>query len=262
MSQIIVNLGMNAYQAMQDRKGRIDVSVSIRDVTTSTGELEPGRYVCLSVQDDGVGMTEETVERVFEPFFTTKSLGQGTGLGLAVVHGIVRAHGGAITIDTAPGRGTRFDIYLPALDAPAGELPQEPQARALTHGQGQRILYLDDEESLVFLARRLLDRMGYQTSGYTEASEALAAFRSCPANYDLFITDLSMPGISGMDVAQEVLRINPNAMVVLASGYVRPQDVARARAIGIREVILKPNTVEELTSVVHNLIAERTATNS
>jgi signal transduction histidine kinase/ActR/RegA family two-component response regulator len=263
ISQVIVNLGMNAYQAMHEHKGRIDISVSAQNIgerEAATAGLGPGRYISLTVQDDGAGMTAETVEHVFEPFFTTKSFGQGTGLGLAVVHGIVRAHGGVITIDSAPGRGTRFDICLPALERQTAVTPLEERLQpVLVRGRGQRILYLDDEEALVFLARRLLDRMGYRTSGYTEPSEALNAFRDHPSDYDLFITDLSMPGTSGMDVAKEVLRIDPQAVVVLATGYIRAQDLEEARAIGIREVILKPNTVEELTNVVHTLLSERRA---
>ena len=169
----------------------------------------PGRTVRLAVSDNGPGMDAATLERIFEPFFTTKAAGEGTGLGLSVVHGIVQAHEGAIVVDSQPGKGATFTLYLPAAEAAAGAPAPEESASAAAaprrrSDSGQHILYLDDDESLVLLVKRLLERRGYRVSGYTDQREALAALRADPAAFDLVVTDYNMPGMSGLDVAREV----------------------------------------------------------
>ncbi len=256
ISQVLMNLCVNAQQAMPDGKGRIDIEIDVRDVPKGVLPVPAGRYVLLSVRDDGSGMSAEVLEHIFEPFYTTKPFGEGTGLGLAMVHGIVRAHGGAVTVQGGVDRGTTFDIYLPALPEDTVCDPYEPEGRTppSVKGTGQRILYIDDEESLVLLIKRVFERVGYRPECFTDPQAAIAAFRADPQRYDLVITDLSMPGTSGMDVAKAVLAIEPNATVVLASGYVRPHEVEAAKAIGIKEVILKPNTVEEMTAAVERLL--------
>jgi CheY-like chemotaxis protein len=209
------------------------------------------------VSDAGKGLDTATLARIFEPFFTTKPSGQGAGLGLSVVHGIVRSHGGAIIVTSKPAHGATFHLYFPATTEPAVSITTQPLAKQIIRGRNEHILFLDDEESLVYLAVRFLERHGYRVDGYTRAAEALAAFRADPQSYDLVITDYNMPMLSGMEVARQILSIQPDTLVVLASGYVRPAEIEQAQALGVREIILKPNTVEELVPVIQRLLSAR-----
>jgi CheY-like chemotaxis protein len=197
-------------------------------------------------------MDEATLQRIFDPFFTTKAPGQGTGLGLSVVHGIVSGYGGAIEVASAPGRGTTFDLYFPAVTSEME--PARPKQAGLLRGEGQHILYLDDEEALVLLSTRLFERLGYRVSGYTKAPDALAAFRASPDSFDIAVTDYNMPGASGLDVARDLLEVRADLPIVLASGYITDELQAHALQIGVRHLLYKPNTVEELCEVVHRLV--------
>ncbi len=256
--QIVMNLGINASHAIG--RGAGVITVELDDVLVDTvvaghsPDLNEGRYVRLRFADSGEGMTREVLERIFEPFFTTKPQGSGTGLGLAVVRGIVKSHDGAVTVYSEPGKGTQFHLYFPAVAGVAAQTAkvQAPPLR----GAGQRILYLDDEYSLVILARRLLERLGYQVFGFSSPDEALAAFEAAPDQFDLVLSDLSMPGISGIDVAKRVLEIRPDIPVLLASGYVRSEDVELARSIGVREVIWKPATINEMGELLGRVLAK------
>ena len=246
--QIITNLGINSAHAIAPGAGVIEIQLDDIQVDTalvqSLPDLHEGRYVRLRFSDSGSGIHKDIIDRIFEPFFTTKPPQSGTGLGLSVVRGILKNHDAAISVYSEPGKGTRFHLYFPATAAQAAPAPGAPKAPR--KGRGERILYIDDEESLVLLAGRLLERMGYRVSGFTDAAQALAAFAAAPGDFDLILTDLSMPGASGMDVAKAILSIRPEIPVLLATGYVRPEDVECARAIGIREVIWKPHTVGEM----------------
>jgi CheY-like chemotaxis protein len=193
-------------------------------------------------------MSREVMERIFEPFFSTKAPHVGTGLGLSVVRGILKNHDAAVSVYSQPGRGTRFHLYFPAVQAKAQAVTRVPSPAK--RGRGEHVLYLDDEESLVALAKRMLERMGYRVSGFSDSGEALAAFAAAPNDYDLVLTDLSMPGMSGMEVSRRVLTIRPDIPVLLATGYVRNEDVEQARLIGIRQVIWKPQTVGEMSDLL------------
>ncbi len=257
MHQVMVNLATNAAHAMSDAAGALDVELDEVDLDSSQAHamhVPPTRYRRICVSDDGAGMPPEVIERVFEPFFTTKPRGQGAGLGLSVVHGIVKAHGGAIEVRSEPGKGSTFRVYLPAVE----ESLLGPLATpgAALRGQGQRILYVDDEEPLVYLMTRVLERLDYRVVGFVSASEALDAFRSTPGAFDVVVTDLSMPGMSGAEFAKHVLELRPDVPVVMTSGYVRAEDRETALQTGVREMILKPNTVEELGDVLHRLLSE------
>ena len=247
--QIIANLGINASHAIGRRQGSIEVWVESVQVdqalAASSADLKEGRYVRVRFSDNGAGMSREVMDRIFEPFFSTKTPSAGTGLGLSVVRGILKNHDAAISVYSEIDRGTRFNLYFPTVSHPAqvAELGKKAESPP---GRGERILYVDDEESLVILAKRMLERMGYQVSGFKDATEAIAAFAGAPQDFDLVLTDLSMPGISGMEVARRVLQIRPDIPVLLATGYVRSEDVEQARAIGIREVIWKPQTIGEM----------------
>jgi CheY-like chemotaxis protein len=195
-------------------------------------------------------MDEATRSRIFEPFFTTKPKGKGTGLGLSVVHGIVKAHEAHLELDSSPGTGSEFRIYFPASEADVKDSSASATLAAPIQGEGKHVLYVDDEEAIIFLMTRLLERQGYRVSGYTSPQEALAAVRADPGQYDIAVTDYSMPGMSGLALASELRKIRADLPVVLASGYITEELRHEAPAAGVRELIYKPDTVEDLCDAV------------
>lgn len=253
--QVVLNLATNAAHAIQSH-GTITVRLEevavTRDFAETTAALRTGRYVRLSVQDTGSGIPSGILERVFDPFFTTKDPGVGTGLGLSVVHGIVTSHGGAVTVYSEEGRGTTFHVYLPVAESLATPSPDEEPA-APANGAGQRVLYVDDEEALVSLAQRYLTRMGYAVTGYVQPTEALEAFRAEPAQYDVVVTDLSMPLMTGFELVRKLRDIRADVPVVMLSGYVRDEDARAADDLGVRVFLSKPSSVEELARVLDEL---------
>ncbi len=256
--RVIVNLCTNAWQAMEGHAGRIEVRLDgialDAEAACADTTLKPGRFARPSVTDTGTGMDAAMLARILEPFFTTKPIGQGTGLGLSVVHGIVKVHGGAIRVASQLGSGTTFSLYFPAVEVPEqSATPADADPKLCPTSSGQHILYLDDEEPLVFLATRMLERLGYRVSGYTSAEEALAAVRADPGQFDLVVSDLNMPGMSGVGVARELARLRPALPVVLVSGHVTDQMRTAAAEAGVRELIYKPNTAEELCAAVQRL---------
>jgi PAS domain S-box-containing protein len=258
--QVLMNLCTNAWHAMEGRTGHIDLRLEEVVVDgKSAGEhsdLRTGRYARLSVRDSGRGMDAATQGRIFEPFFTTKPVGEGTGLGLSVVHGIMQEHEGAITMSSAPGKGTTFNLYLPAVDAVTAEDRQKGVVGEFQRGQGQHVLYLDDDDALVLLVTRMLERLGYRVSGYVSATEALEAVRADPGQFDLVVTDYNMPGMSGLDVADELARIRPDLPVAVTSGYISDELRRKMPESNVRHLIYKSNTVEEFCAAVHKLTCE------
>jgi PAS domain S-box-containing protein len=259
--QVIVNLATNAAHAIGEKNGTVEIRLDVVDVSAddrhAAGKLEEGKYLRLFVSDDGCGMDRTTLNRIFDPFFTTKKQGEGTGLGLSVVHGIVTSHGGAIAVTSQPKQGTAFHLFFPiateALEATA-EVPREsPQSRS------EHILYVDDEEALVFLATRLLERRGYRVSGFTSAVTALKQFRENPGEFDVLVTDLSMPGMSGFELTEEVHRTRAEIPVVLTSGYLQAEDQEKAEKLGIRETIQKPATADKLAGALEKILSEQPA---
>ncbi|MEQ1517883.1 MAG: PAS domain S-box protein, partial [Usitatibacteraceae bacterium] len=261
IQQILINLCTNAMHAMHGKPGRIDIGLDAVVLDAVLARTHPaltamhaeyaGTAVRLTVSDDGAGMDESTVSRIFEPFFTTKPVDQGTGLGLSVVHGIVQNHQGAIVVDSTPGAGTRFTLYLPATevgartDAPAAPAAAPPSAKVADAANGPHILYLDDDESLVSLVKRLLERRGMRVSGYIEQRAALDALYAAPKNFDLVVTDYNMPGMSGLDVAREVRAIRADLPVAVTSGFIDETLRAQAAGAGVRELIFKASAVED-----------------
>jgi PAS domain S-box-containing protein len=260
LHQVIMNLGTNAARAMGEEFGLLEVTAKLSNVTkelvTGDARLREGQYVCLSVSDNGCGMNTATVERIFDPFFTTQAPGQGTGLGLSVVHGIMKEHDGSISVHSELGKGTIFHLHFPAAAAPVSK-PAAPVAPP--RGNGEHLLYIDDEEALVVLATRSLSRLGYRVTGHTDPVEALQEFHENPTQFAAVVTDLSMPGISGAELTRAVIAIRPDVPVVWTSGYIRPEDELEAREIGVREVILKSDTIEELAKALYRVFAGVTA---
>jgi PAS domain S-box-containing protein len=258
IQQMVLNLCTNSWHALHERFGRIEVGLDevVLDDTAvrALPDLKPGAHARLRISDNGTGMDAATKARIFEPFFTTKPVGQGTGLGLAAVYGIVRTHKGAIEVETAPGKGSTFWVYFPVIAALTTSAQAAPAAPTSLRGSGQRVLYLDDDESLVFLVVRMLNRLGYRTHGYQDARLALDAVRADPGGFDLVVTDFNMPVLSGLDVALELARIRPDLPVVITSGYITDAMRADALRAGVRQLVDKPNTVDELCGVVHQIL--------
>ena len=256
VSQVLINLCTNAWHALKDGAGHVGLTLDVLELDQAPGPyadaLPPGRYARIRVRDDGCGMDAATQARVFEPFFTTKTV--GTGLGLAVVHGIVKAHHGTITLTSAPGVGSVFEVLLPASDAPTSPAATAAAPPRLLRGEGRRVLYLDDDEAMVFMVTRMLARRGFQVSGFEVADEALAALRANPADFDLVVTDFNMPKASGLDVARAIARIRPGLPVVITSGYITDALREGAREAGVRHLVYKPNSIEELVAAIAQLL--------
>ncbi len=257
INQILINLCTNANHAMP---GGGILEVGLKNVELDEGataqhsDLDPGPYVHLTVTDTGQGMNPEIKGRIFDPYFTTKDVGKGTGLGLSVVHGIVKNHRGGISVNSEPGEGTTFGIYFPVIETEA-ETEIETDEKLLTGNE--RILFVDDEESLVYVARIRLERLGYQVDAETSPVEALNLFRDIPNQFDLVITDMSMPQMSGERFVQEILKIRPDIPTILCTGYSEKIDKQKAKEMGIRQYIEKPINRSVLAKSVRNVLDEK-----
>jgi CheY-like chemotaxis protein len=278
MHQVLVNLCANAAYAMRDGGGVLalgldTVTIDASDLSHSSS-LCPGQYVRLIVRDTGHGIAAAVKERIFEPFFTTKAEGEGTGMGLAVVHRIVASHEGVITVDSTPSQGTTITIYLPLF----GELdphpkhpniempylssshpswqPATPLASSMANAT-DCILFVDDEESLVRLGDRTLSRLGYDVVTVTSSLEALTAFQSTPDAFDLVITDQTMPHMTGERLARELRVIRADIPIILCTGFSHDIDAEKAAAQGIDAFLLKPIHTQELALTVQNVLSRR-----
>lgn len=254
--QVMMNLGTNAWHAMNEQGGVLEVSLTGFDVDSdfaqSHADLRKGRYVRLMISDTGCGMDRDMLERVFEPFFTTKAPGAGTGLGLAVVHGVVKRHEGAISVYSERGNGTTFNLYFPAHEIETQVAL--PESVSIPTGHGERILFVDDEAPLATLSKSMLERLGYRVTVQTSSLEALATFSAHSDEFDLVITDQTMPSLSGADLAKLVLDIRPGLPVILATGYSTTINPEKAKAIGIRELLQKPNTTQTLGEAIRRAL--------
>jgi signal transduction histidine kinase/ActR/RegA family two-component response regulator len=238
LQQVIMNLCTNAAQAMAGQ-GVIDVSLDLVGLDAgkalSHGTVGPGRYVRLAVRDTGHGMDAASLDRIFEPFFTTKAVGAGTGLGLAMVHGIVADHGGAIDVCSTPGAGSSFAVYLKQAEAPPADEARTDQA--LPIGNGETILIVDDEKALVRLGEEMVAALGYEPAGFDSATQALAAFQADPRRFDLVLADEIMPGMTGTQLAAALRAIRPDLPILLMTGYGGPVEALRP---DVREILKKP----------------------
>ena len=253
--QVLMNLCTNAHHAMIDGGGVL--TVSTRDVAINPGiesrklGLTTGGYLCLRVADTGTGMPEGVRERIFDPFFTTKERDKGTGMGLSVVHGIVKSHGGTITVDSKPGKGAVFEVYLPMIQT---EIKPADQNDVSVIGGSERILFVDDEKTLTDLGRQMLERLGYSVECRTSSIEALELFKSRPEHFDLVITDMTMPNLTGDRLTQEIMAIRADIPVILCTGFSEQISEESAKGLGIREFILKPLVMDRLAATVRAVL--------
>jgi CheY-like chemotaxis protein len=257
LHQVMVNLCTNAAHAMREGGGVLSVGLSAVDVDEALARICPGLrvgpHVRLTVGDSGHGMDRATAERIFEPFFTTKAPGEGTGLGLAVVHGIMRSHDGLVAVHSLPGQGTTLELYFPAAaQADPAEASGAPHA---PRGQGEHVFVVDDEPVLVEIIRDFLTGLGYRVTAHLRPDEAWEDFRRDPRRFDLVVCDLTMPGMTGVDLAERIRAVRPDLPVVLMTGYGGALDAGVLPQSGIREVIAKPFRVSALGDVVHRHLA-------
>jgi PAS domain S-box-containing protein len=256
MEQALLNLCTNAIHAIGNQRGTIRIELGnnaeIGDIERRSGVR--AKHVKLTVRDTGCGIDAATLERVFEPFFTTKPVGQGTGLGLAVVHGVMRTHMGTVDVQSTPGLGSAFTLYFPVAEGACPPAPQEPVKPSDIQGMGKRVMYVDDDEALVFLVKRALTRKGFDVTTFTDPRVAVATLRAQPTAFDLVVTDYNMPGYSGLELLREARLIRPELPIALASGYVTAEIEQNALAEGARALIYKPNDVDEMCETLQRLL--------
>jgi signal transduction histidine kinase/ActR/RegA family two-component response regulator len=258
LHQVLMNLGTNASHAMRDRNGTL--TVSLEDFTvppsgsSAAPQLTPGQYLRLAVADTGHGMDRAVIERIFEPFFTTKPVGEGTGLGLSVVHGIIESHGGEITVSSVPGQGTTFSIFLPQATPSDGAsvVSDEP-----VHGHRERILVVDDEEPLVNMMQQKLSRLGYEVVAHHDSLAALREFQSAPHRFDVIITDQTMPHLTGADLAREMTRLRADTPIIMCSGSGQALIKLESLRPAVRECVLKPVNFGELSRSIRRVLDDK-----
>lgn len=250
LHQVLLNLCTNAWHAMGDEGGVLEVTLDAAEGTVSAPGVPHAR---LTVRDTGCGMSAEVLDRIFEPFFTTKAVGEGTGLGLAAVHGIVRSHGGSVAVESEPGRGSAFQVFLPLASAAQGESrpPSGPPPRGT-----ESILFVDDEEAIAELGRRSLESLGYRVVATTSSVKALDLFRREPQRFDAVVTDQAMPELTGANLARELLAMRPGLPIVLCTGFSRSVTLEAAKELGVRRFLPKPATLAELGRAVREALDE------
>jgi signal transduction histidine kinase/ActR/RegA family two-component response regulator len=249
--QALMNVVTNAVHAMRGGSGRLEVietRVSLHEAAAARAHVPPGEYACITLRDTGGGIPPDVLPRIFDPFFTTKPPNEGTGLGLAVVLGIMQSHNGGVTVASAPGLGTEVRLYFPLVERGHPVVESDEDApRPRGHGH---VLLIDDEAPIVRSIELVLTRLGYTVAGYVSAAEALEAFEDRPAAVDVVITDLTMPGMSGLDVTARVRALRPDVPVVLLSGFFGDGELAQARELGVTAVVDKPLTVDTLAATL------------
>ncbi|MFC1863342.1 response regulator, partial [Thermodesulfobacteriota bacterium] len=247
-------LGTNAAHAMREKGGTLSMSLVEEDLDSGTAvqdnDLNPGPYLKLTVCDTGSGIDDKTIKRVFEPYFITKGTGEGTGMGLALIHGIVKSHGGTITVESKLGEGTIFNIYLPRIEV--GESPVEMPSDQLPRGT-ERILFVDDEKGMADVVQPMLETLGYNVTARTSSIEALEAFKNNPQEFDLVITDMTMPNMTGKDLAKELMSIQPDVPIILCTGLSEQIDEVQAKEMGI-SFMMKPIVLNQMANMIREML--------
>jgi len=257
LDQILMNLCTNAAHALDEETGRIEIRLENKEITEGKGgrplDLEPGTYLRLAVSDSGSGITRSDQERIFDPFFTTKTPGSGTGLGLSMVHGIVQELGGCITVESEPGRGSTFNVFIPAIEAEA--VDKEESSQPIPRGKGT-ILIVDDEKTIVDLQASVLGKLGYRVVARTSSRDALALFERDPQKYDLVVSDQTMPALTGDKLVEKVRRIRPDLPVIVCTGYNAKLTPGRIDELGINKLLMKPVSRATLAESISSLLSE------
>ena len=256
IQQVLMNLCTNAAYAMRENGGSLDIDLNDFSVSTSDGDpdgIEPGLYVKLTVRDTGNGISGDIMNKIFDPFFTTKKLGEGTGLGLSVVHGIVKHSNGHITVESELGRGSTFTVYFPRITG--GPEADDVSDDELPTGS-EHILFVDDEEALVEMGEDILAELGYEVTSRMSSREALALLKEDPSRFDLVVTDQTMPEMTGVELAKEVLAIRPDMPIIMCTGFSYVVDADKARAAGIKAFAMKPLTKREIARTVRKVLDE------
>jgi two-component system cell cycle sensor histidine kinase/response regulator CckA len=258
--RIMINLCTNAVHAMRDTPGRLSVTLQANEIkpesSPSTSGSRPGNYVCLSVTDTGHGMEAELLERIFEPFFTTKAPGEGTGLGLPVVHEIIKDHQGTITVRSQPGKGTTFDLYFPIYEANTTEA--EAAIASSPFGRGERILFVDDDPAICDSVSDTLERLGYEVTIHTDSARALNQFRANPDHFDLVFADLTMPGMSCQGLAKSIAELRPRTPIVLMSDLGQTLTAESMQGLRVEDLITKPTSAFILASAIQRALRRNT----
>jgi len=259
LHQLIMNLCANASQAMENG-GTLSISLANAELSSNdmevSGELPPGRYIRLQISDTGEGIDPAFLHRIFDPFFTTKDIDKGSGLGLAVVHGIVKAHEGDILVRSQLGKGTTFTVYLPACEGDEKGHPENFQPQT-TQGKGEHILVIDDEEPLANLARKSLTNFGFQVIATSSSEEALNIFRASPDIFDLVVTDYAMPKMNGLQLSAEIRSLRKEIPIILSTGYSQEINYQKENQNGFNRILLKPYTQEDLARQIQEVLKDR-----
>lgn len=256
--QILMNLCTNAFHAMEETGGTLDISLKEAELDTENFVHEPGveaeTFVQLTVRDTGPGIAPEIRDKIFEPYFTTKEPGKGTGMGLAIIHGIVKSYGGFISLDSEPGEGSAFHVYIPAVEKHVlPETEETEETEDIPRGK-ERILFIDDEEMLAELGKEMLERIGYKVTVRKSSLEALEKFQNQPDLFDLVITDQTMPGMTGSDLARRMMQIRPDIPIILCTGYSTIISEKKAKAMGIKEFTLKPLVKRDISKLIRKVL--------
>jgi PAS domain S-box-containing protein len=253
--QIVMNLTTNAYHAMQDTGNELNVSlkeIELREADLMSPDINPGFYALLSVSDKGAGMNNEVMKRIFDPFFTTKEIGKGTGMGLSIVHGIVKSMKGAIQVFSEPGKGTEFSVYFPV--EKESLVTNKIKTKALSQGGTEQILLIDDEEGILEMEETILTRLGYRVTSYVSSIAALEAFRSTPSKFDLVITDMAMPDMPGDKLSGEMIQIRPDIPVLLCTGFSETMSEEKAASLGIKGFLMKPVLMADFAQKIRDIL--------
>lgn len=257
IQQVLMNLCTNAAQSMDENGGVLQIELTPTKLTTddlvTEPDLKPGPYVRLSVKDNGIGIEEKDIDKIFDPYFTTKEIGKGSGMGLAIVVGIVKSYGGMITVDSKPGKGTTFYVYFPVIDKKAVKEIKENED--LPKGK-EKVLVVDDEESIADMTMQRLENLGYQVTSKTNSQEALELFSSQSDSFDIVISDQTMPELTGEELAKKLLEIRPNIPIIICTGYSSKMDEEKAKSIGISAFIMKPVDKGELAKTIRQVLDE------
>ena len=253
--QVLMNLCTNAAHAMRKKGGVLNVSLADveldADYAAKHFDIKPGPYLKLSVRDTGQGISSDLLGQIFDPFFTTKQQGEGTGMGLSVAHGIVKSHGGTISVYSEPGEGSIFNVYLPAIESSSEQKAREE--KPVPTGT-ERILFVDDEQALVKMGKQLLEFLGYKVTTSTSSIEALELFKVQPDKFDLVITDLTMPNMTGDELAQKLMAIRPDIPVILCTGFSTKMTAEKTKKMGIRAFVLKPVIKQDIAETIRKVL--------